>query len=74
MATRRRLPPIADHGVGSERRSLSEKYKPGSEVEIVLDHTPFYAEAGGQVGDTGHFLAPGSGPRSGACSHIRIIP
>ena len=32
--------------------------KPGDEVEIVLDHTPFYAEAGGQVGDTGHFLAP----------------
>jgi alanyl-tRNA synthetase len=32
--------------------------KPGDEVEIVLDHTPFYAEAGGQVGDTGHFFAP----------------
>ncbi len=34
--------------------------KPGDEIEIVLDHTPFYAEAGGQVGDQGHLLAPGS--------------
>jgi alanyl-tRNA synthetase len=34
--------------------------KSGEEVEIVLDHTPFYAEAGGQAGDVGHFLAPAS--------------
>ncbi|HUU13803.1 MAG TPA: alanine--tRNA ligase [Terriglobia bacterium] len=40
----------------SKGKSLNEA-KPGTEVEVVLDHTPFYAEAGGQVGDAGHLLA-----------------
>jgi alanyl-tRNA synthetase len=38
----------------------------GDEVEVVLDRTPFYAEGGGQIGDTGRIKAD-----SGAVIEVR---
>jgi alanyl-tRNA synthetase len=42
---------IAKDGVGVPAAGV------GEEVEVVLNHTSFYADSGGQVGDTGFFLA-----------------
>ncbi|MBT7591383.1 MAG: alanine--tRNA ligase [Candidatus Scalindua sp.] len=39
---------------------LVDSAKVGQEVHVVLDQTPFYAEAGGQIGDTGKIQKEGT--------------
>ena len=57
-----------------------EALKAGEAGEVVLDRTPFYAESGGQVGDTGQltavgtlFLVTDTQKRGNAHSHIGTL-
>ncbi|GER42378.1 alanine--tRNA ligase [Striga asiatica] len=45
----------------------------GSEVEVLLDRTPFYAESGGQIGDYGFLYVVGSGECKEAVVEIKDV-
>jgi len=42
-------------------------------TELVFNRTPFYAEAGGQVGDTGVLISPGTGDQAASVLNTRKI-
>jgi alanyl-tRNA synthetase len=61
-------------------RAVVKVLHPGQEGQVVLDHTPFYAESGGQLGDAGlilksqaRFAVRDTQKIGGSFSHIGVL-
>jgi alanyl-tRNA synthetase len=60
--------------------ALVDSMGPGQEGQVVLDHTPFYAESGGQIGDSGtlisaaaRFLVRDTRKIGGSFAHVGVL-
>jgi alanyl-tRNA synthetase len=61
--------------------NVAEDANEGDEVEVFLERTPFYAESGGQIGDTGTITTPSGRvrvedtqkPVEGAIAHLGVV-
>src|SRR5271170_1681169 len=60
--------------------AVVDALRPGQEGQVVLDHTPFYAESGGQIGDAGvlvgasaHFTVRDTQKIGASFAHVGVL-